>query len=394
MVDEMDLLIRQADPMQDQKAPDPGSISPDHLWQRILDRRDLQRKRRRVRKFVVVGVAAAVCATVGLIVGVLPTDGPGLRDASAAAELRTIADNAVAPITDHAVAPVPMPANGFWVQRTFAFSITSPRSTSGTSTTTDTATATVSGTLKTWASGTMSCLSATFQPVQFGSPKRETAWQDAGLASSPTTVNEPHGYCSTALGPTYYAHSHPTSVTSQGLQPIGVSTLTSDPAVLASELETGTTGIPSLDKVAQSDPQAPFKRAVLLLMAPVVGAEPGFQSVVYQALSLLPHVVALGTITTHTGAVGQGFMASSAPDAEAIVVDSHGNLLEIRNFTFLETWATLVATSFATTPGQPAIGMPPLFGQVVFTTSWVDPVGTPEVVTKSTLPPLRQAEYA
>ncbi|MHB8220799.1 MAG: hypothetical protein ACYDHU_10860 [Acidimicrobiales bacterium] len=178
-------------------------------------------------------------------------------------------------------------------------------------------------------------------------------------------------------------------MTSHGLQPIDVSTLTSDPAILASELATGSTGIPSLDKVPQSDPQAPFKRAVLLLMAPVVGAGPGFQSVVYQALSLLPHVVALGTITTHTGAVGQGFAASAAPNAEVIVVDSHGGLLELRNFTLLETWATLVATSFATTPGQPAIAMPPLLGQVVFTTSWVDPAGTPAVVKKSAIPPLR-----
>jgi len=389
MVDDMDLWIRQADPMGDREAPDLGSFSPDHLWQRVLDRRDLQRKKRRVRKFAIVGVAAAFCATVGLIAGVLPTGGPGLRDASAAAKLRTIAGNAVAPITDNAVAPVPMPASGSWVQRTFAFSITSSRSTSGPSTSTNAATATLSGTLKTWASGTMSCLLATFQPAQFGSSKRETAWQDAGLATSPTTVNEPHGHCSTALGPTSYAHAHPTSVTSHGLLPIDVSTLTSAPAVLASELEAGTTGIPSLDKLHQSDPQAPFKRAVLLLMAPVVGAEPGFESVVYQALSMLPHVVALGTITTHTGADGQGFAASAAPNAEAIVVDSHGDLLEIRNFTLLETWATLVATSFATTPGLPAFAMPPLLGQVVFTSSWVDPVGTPAVVTKSAIPPLR-----
>jgi hypothetical protein len=384
MDDDMDLMIRRADPERDPGAPGPEPLAPHDFWQRMMDRRDRQRRRRRARTLAVVGVVAVVCGTpVGVVMGSLPADGPA--SSAAAAQLRTIAA--------HAVAPVNMPANGSWLQRTLAFSITSPSSDATTS-------ATVTGTMSTWASGTKSCQKVTFQPVQFSSPARSTSWQAAGLSASPIASGGPHGYCTTAA-PTDYAQTHPSSVLSNGILPIDVSTLTSNPAMLADELAAGTTGIPSLDTVTSSptgDPsqnpisstEVPFARAALLLLAPVTGTWPGFRSVVYQALSLLPHVSALGTTTTHTGATGQGFAASTHPNAVAIVVDGSGNLLEVRHFPdWIVVWAELVATAFSPPGSTAKMFTPPLVSQLPFATGWIDPVGTPAVVTTSAIPPLR-----
>lgn len=386
MDDDMDLMIRRADPERDHDVRRLEPLTPHEFWQRMVDRRDRQRRRRRARTLAMVGAVAVVCGTtVGVAMESLPADGPA--SSAAAAQLRTIAD--------HAVAPVNMPANGSWLQRTLAFSITSPSSDVLTS-------ATVTGTMSTWASGTKSCQKVTFQPVQFSSSARSTAWQAAGLSTSPIASGGPHGYCTTAA-PTDYAQTHPNSVLSNGILPIDVSTLTSNPAMLADELEAGTTGIPSLDTVTSSptgDPsqnpisstEVPFARAALLLLAPVTGTWPGFRSVVYQALSLLPHVSALGTTTTHTGATGQGFAASTRAGAVAIVVDGNGDLLEVRNFPdWIVMWAELVSTAFLLPGHSTDILMPPLVSQLPFAADWIDPVGTPAVVTTNAIPPLRDA---
>ncbi len=326
--------------------------------------------------------------------------GPGVHEASVAAQLRAIAANTAPAVADDSVAAVPDPKNGSWAQRTFAFSITSSGSNASGSSG-GAGSATVSGTLRIWASGTASCVAASFGPVQFSSPARSAAWERAGLATSPTTVHQPHGHCTTAVGPRLHTVTpdNPTSVTSTGILPIDVSSLTSDPSTLATELENGTTGLPSLDKIPQTGPDVGFERAVVLLVAPPVDAGPGFPSVVYQALSLLPGVTALGAVTTPTGAAGQGFAASSAPDAEAIVLSPTGALFEIRNFvlqsatprdfTLRIVWATLVGTYFAASPGIPAIAEQPLLTQDVFVTNWLDPVGTPTVVPTRAMPALQ-----
>lgn len=386
MDDDMDLMIRRADPERDGEVRRLEPLALQELWQRMADRDDRQRRRRRTRTLATVGVVVVVCGTtVGVAMGTLPADGPA--PSAAAAQLRTIAA--------HAVAPVNMPANGSWLRRTLAFSITSPSPDAPTG-------ATVAGTMSTWASGTKSCREVAFQPVQFSSSTREAAWQAAGLSTSPIASKGPDGYCTTAA-PTAYAQTHPSSVLSNGILPIDVSALTSDPAMLASELEAGTTGIPSLDTVTSSstadpsqDPisstEVPFARAALLLLAPVTGTWPGFRSVVYQALSLLPHVSALGTTTTHTGASGQGFAASTRPGAVAIVVDGGGNLLEVRNFPdWIVQWVDLVVTAFSPAGSNAQIFTPPLVSQLPFAADWIDPIGTPAVVTTKAIPPLRDA---
>ncbi|HEX3728743.1 MAG TPA: hypothetical protein VHV47_02995, partial [Opitutaceae bacterium] len=124
----------------------------------------------------------------------------------------------------------------------------------------------------------------------------------------------------------------PTPVISDGLLPIDVSALPASAEALAKTLEAGNTGVPSLDQEKIDGPDPAFERAVLLLLAPMIGAQPRFSAVTYQAIALLPGVVSLGTVSTHSGKTGQGFAAGKGANAVAIVVSRTGTLLEVRNF--------------------------------------------------------------
>lgn len=380
MTDALDQRIRQEDPMADPGAPEPESLISGDFWQKVAERRERDGRQRR-RK---VAAAVIVALVVGLALGFAPGGiGASGQAAAAAQALRTIAD--------HARNSVSSPAGGTWLHRTMDFSITSPTTTIEGGKATAARSVTLAGVLQSWAKGTKACESSTFQPAQFGSPRRQADWQAVGLEISPTAGA--HGYCTTGIKP--LPGFTPTKVLSNGILPINVSHLPDKPAMLARVLRTGKSGVPSLDRgVTQRSPQAPFERAVLLLLAPTVGAGPGFPSEVYQAMALLPHVVSLGTVWTHMGKTGQGFAASKGSDAVTMVVNHRGTLLEVRNLQITAwkgNWATLVAQSFAATSDKAeSWADPPLANQLVFRTSWVDPVGPSTSVGATVVPAFRE----
>jgi len=112
-----------------------------------------------------------------------------------------------------------------------------------------------------------------------------------------------------------------------------VSSLPTDPADLAKELNDGTTGIPALDGLI-SDKAAPnmaFQRAAMLLIGPLVGGTSQFDAVLYQAIAMLPRVTALGPMTTQKGQTGEGFASGPGSGQSTVVVDPEtGALLEVR----------------------------------------------------------------
>jgi hypothetical protein len=388
MIDTLELRIRQVDPMADPGAPDPGSLMSSAFWIKVAEHRDRDRRRRRHGTAALVGITSVALA-VGLALALVPGGIGSPSESAAAVALRTIADHIEKPVNTY-------PGDGIWLHRTMDFSIISPTTTIHSYGATPARSVTLSGVLASWVNGTRTCQSPTFQPAQFGSPRRQAAWQATGLEISETTGV--HGYCTTAIGPTPYARNHPTSVYSDGILPIDVSRLSSKPAKLTKALATGTTGIPSLDKGVKHSSEAPFERAVLLLLAPTVGASPQFPAEVYRAIALLPHVVSLGIVWTHTGGTGQGFAASKSGDSVAMVVNRKGTLLEVRNAqisAWTSIWAQLVATSFlATSTRAESYGDPPLANQVWFRTSWIDPVGPPTSVAATAVPGLREPPYA
>ena len=165
---------------------------------------------------------------------------------------------------------------------------------------------------------------------------------------------------------------------------INVSSLPTDPSVLARELSTGTTGVPSLDQITiPGGGNAGFERAADLLVGPTTGATPAFTSALFRALALIPDIKALGQATTHSGASGLGFSGDSTTGQSIIVVDpSTGALLEVRN---LASKFVLqgVGPSYLAPPPTPSIGTEGGSDSVVI--RWLDPVGSPTVV--DSLPP-------
>ncbi|MHB1517333.1 MAG: hypothetical protein ACYCVN_07010 [Acidimicrobiales bacterium] len=376
MNDDLDVMIQSADPFADAAASGVGPSET--LWRTINERRGHGRAvGAHTRAIAVSGIVVVLGISLALVAGALPGSGP-LSDSAAAAQLRAIAANAGSPQT--------VPGGGLWLHRTLAFSLQSSPPVG----------ATLTGTVDTWVSGTQACQAAVFQPAQFGSAAAASAWRSAGLSTSPVAPGA-QGYCGATARPGWHGMDSRSGL-SDGITPIDVSGLTSDPATLAHELETGTTGIPSLDHMgSQSTPQAAFDRAVLLLVAPLTGAQPGVLSSLYDALALLPHVSGLGTVTTHAGTRGEGFSASTTRGAVTIVVNSHtGQLLEVRNLQFVAwraLWASMVVVSFTASGSTSGILDSPLSEQLYFSHNWIDPVGPPTVVGGNSIPHLRTQVY-
>ena len=296
--------------MADPGAPDPGSLLSSGLWTKVAERRERDRRQRRHRTVALAGVVGLAFA-VGLGLALVPGGIGSLDQSAAAAALQTIADDTSPPST--------VPGGGTWLYRTMDFSIASPRTTislTAPSTTihgTPARSVTLTGVLHSWVKETEAVQSAAFQSPQFGSPRRQAAWQAAGLLTAPVA-----GTHAIMKGATPGPHSHvpgegpgPSSRTktssptrtssptgtyfSNGLYPVNVSGLPKTAAKLAKALRTGKTGVPGLDSAQhRRSPEAAFERAVLLLLSPTVGSSPQFSAEVYRSIALLPHVVSLG----------------------------------------------------------------------------------------------------
>lgn len=235
-----------------------------------------------------------------------------------------------------------------------------------------TATATVVMTVKKWSSPTgHTCVSVTPQPAQFGSPADQAAWTGLDLRTTPTpsTVNA----CLQETAGT------PDAITGAG-QLIDVASLATDPATLAKELESGTTGVAALDQleVGGSPANAGLHRAAMLLIGPVTGATPEFYGTLYQAIAQLPGIVATGPATAHDGRAGEGFAAAPGPAEPTMIVDpTTGQLLEVR---------ALEIHSFLSTVALHYVAGPLKVSSYSTGLQWLDPAGPPSVVPFSSLP--------
>jgi hypothetical protein len=162
---------------------------------------------------------------------------------------------------------------------------------------------------------------------------------------------------------------------------IDVSSLPADPSTLAQEIESGTTGIPALDQLLPDEaaPNPGFQRAAMLLIGPTVGATPQFDATLYQAIALLPGVTALGPTTTNDGETGQGFASGPGGGQTIIVVDpSTGRLLEVR--------ALDDSDSLSSVAGNYLGGGPMEVSEYSAQLQWLDPIGSPSVISLSDLP--------
>jgi hypothetical protein len=161
---------------------------------------------------------------------------------------------------------------------------------------------------------------------------------------------------------------------------IDVSSLPTNPTVLAHELATGTTSVPSVNTLyPDRGESAGFERAVYLMVSPKIGATPRFASALYGALSLIPGINLVGQETSHLGVTGAAFTGSRGSSGASIIVDpSDGALLEARNIKSPSAFFGLGQSYVAPSP-TPSIATQGGVGGT--TIQWLDPVGSPEIVT-------------
>jgi hypothetical protein len=159
-----------------------------------------------------------------------------------------------------------------------------------------------------------------------------------------------------------------------------ISSLPTDPATLAQELEAGTTRIPDLDRLPSGEISVNpgFARAVVLLVGPTVGASPSFWSALLNAMAAMKGVSALGNVTTHSGSTGLGFSAQSGLGQITIVLSpSTGTLLEARN---LQDPALEEGSGEAFVNSADPHGIASEGGSTKNVVGWLDPITGPTVV--------------
>ena len=235
--------------------------------------------------------------------------------------------------------------------------------------------ATVGLAVQKWSTASgQTCTTLTAQPAQFATPSEQAGWEGLHLLVTP---NPPTASQCLQGGD---GAAPPDAITGAGLL-INVSSLPSDPTTLSRELAAGTTGIPALDQLL-SDEAAPnpgFQRAAMLLIGPTLGATPQFDASLYQAIALLPGVTALGPTTTQDGATGQGFASGPGSGQSTIVVDpSTGQLLEVRGLDDSDSLSSIAENYLG--------GGPLAVSQYSAQLQWLDPIGSPSVISLSDLP--------
>lgn len=328
-----------------------------------------RRMRRNHWRTVFVGALGAAVAAVLLIVLLLSNIGQH-QSVAAATELRLIATNAASQST-------PPLGPGQYLMTEKRVSLFANVTLVG-NTPTPNAQATVGATIKQWADENGdTCVSANTGPAQFASPANQAAWKAAGLLNTP---RQPYPSCVT------FAGGASTSIgLEDGAGVINVSSLPTDPSTLAHELTTGTTDIGALNRVSVSQGKnAGFERAAILLVGPTSGTTPAFTSALYNALSMIPGIDLLGSMTSHSGATGLGFAGDSSIGRSVIIVNpTNGALLEARNIQNPFVWNGLAASYLAPAPA-PSIGTEG--GTYGIRIEWLDPIGSPTVVTASSLP--------
>jgi len=345
--------------------------------------------RSRRRRWVVIASLVACAAAAVVAVSLAPPPKPRPHR-TVAAQISELADT---------VQPTPTLAPGQWSSLQLTGQMLASVGSVGKTETPD-AEASVPVDIGVWSNTTgTTCTSQRFGTATFASPVNAQAWAAIGLIATP--FGQPATGC--VAGVEAASGGGLTAMT-----PIDVSRLTQDPAVLAQELQLGTTGVPSIDQRgkyptsshSQSETEAvlqqvAFGRLVTLVVGPTSGAWSGYHRELLQAMARLPGVVSLGRMTAHSGKVGMGFTAGtvvvlnptngtviSKVQSPVVILDPEtGGLLEARNFSI----PVLVnaAQDFVGSPTAPVFSQGVSYG---VTTQWIDPVPGPAVVTQAQLP--------
>jgi len=360
---DLDTLLLESDPVHHMAIPSTGSPEFKQIWTTINKGRPepVPRRRHRTRRIVFPALTLGLAAILLLISQLWPTT--SFRPApSAAATLRSIAR-----VVDAQSAVVL--GSGQWLEQEVQASCTASILCGGT-TATPNASATINADIDEWSNTkSTTCAESTIGAAQFASPANQQAWVAAGLLVHPnsplvscTTVNEPQ---SSAVG--------------AGTGAFDISSLPTDPATLAQELETGTTGLADLDRLPSSETGTSpgFARAVALLVGPTVGASPSFWSALLNAMATMTGVSDLGSVTTHSGSTGVGFTAEAGRTQMTIVLSpSTGNLLEARNFQD----PALQGSGSAFANHADPHGIASEGGSSKNVVAWLDPITSPSVV--------------
>ena len=166
------------------------------------------------------------------------------------------------------------------------------------------------------------CVSLRPGPITFtSSGANQAAWRKAGLR---TRFAAPLAVCPDRVA------ANALNGFAQGIGAVDVSSLTSDPALLAAQLQSGGTGIPGLDQGAKTGNQG-FEEAVALLTGPITGKPASFGATFYKAIALIPGIQKLGTTAARTGQVGLGFAGDTFWPGLIVIDPSTGKLLEVQN---------------------------------------------------------------
>ena len=321
-------------------------------------------------------VSIAAVAACGVLFLQLIAPGKASAPIAAAAQLAHLADVAQ---------PAPVLEAGQWSTYQMKGMIDAHVSTVGEMPTPD-ATAAIPLSFQVWSNSTgATCTSQQFGTAMFAAPVNAQAWHAIGLIDTPT--NQPVTGCEGGLQAGW----------AQSSAAIDVSALTHDPDLLADQLQSGTTGIPSLDQAGVGDTPhvAGFLRSAILLVGPTTGQWSGFGPQMLRTLSLLPGVIGLGDRTAHSGRSGPAFTVgeqvtinprTGAVESEwkgpTLILDGQtGALLEAGNFNIPVLQSA--AQDFVGSPDAAVVTQGVGYG---VTTDWIDPVGVPSVVTTESLP--------
>ncbi len=240
------------------------------------------------------------------------------------------------------------------------------------------ATATVRVTSTQWYNSIgQACVSLRPGSITFASSANHAAWVRAGLR---TRFAGPLAVC-----PDWVA-ANAFNGFAQGIGAVNVSSLTSDPSLLATQLRSGTTGIPGLDQGARTGNQG-FEEAVALLTGPITGKPASFGAELYRAIALIPGIQKLGETATHSGQVGLGFAANTFSGRVVMVIDpSTGKLLEVQNGSVRALPPVLNSPSLTSALYPPSVNPIERGFYVAAQVKWSDSAGTRSIVRTSDLP--------
>ena len=369
-IDDIDALVKRADPVDPLSLAGPDSQEAERIWERVqaaassgTDSPPFRRPRaRRARRLVLPAMGVgAVAAVVILVLQLLPS--PALQSPSAAAAvLGHLAGEAAA------AEPAPILKGDQWLQSGFRVSyLAAPPYSGPASAALRSARAVVAVNAEVWANDlTQTCSQQVVTSVAYNSPVSQRAWASSGIGLPAT----PQPQCgSGALGKG-----------SQDPGVLDVAQLPTDPAALAHALETGTTGISALDQplgLSHHHYLTPFGRAVMLLVGPTLGATPALWSALLRAMATMPGVDLIGTEPTHSDTTGvalagaTGLATGEGDRATIILSPSTGALLEARN-----VWVTslLEGTGFGvlTTNGSTLLVSRKWWTPACFRHTWPD----------------------